>query len=343
NVRLTLSEADAAALPDAAPFHGPALAADDFGQLYTWLANAAGAIVADPRTSGPGLYNIRVPWLVAPRGLSEVTPRHKTENTAVTGGWTSSINVKNKGVHAGIADFYAWGLLDDNDALVEGDLRAAGVQSIDSSVCDSSADPSDRCIVFAINTWDQSNNASEVELDTLIDTDNDGNPDYLVAGVDAGLVLGAFDGLYISVIVDLSVGVTNLYLATAPNNSGTVLLPVLASDLGLTGDGRFDYLVESFGIAGTFDVMTSGLQSSNASPFARFWAYGNPISNGDFILLAPGESADVPLAVSEARYGPRRYGEKGWMIVSFEDRTQHGLNGQGQADLIPVGATQEHP
>nr|MBA2555972.1 S8 family serine peptidase [Chloroflexota bacterium] len=71
-VTLSLSNANAAALPGQGGF-----AVDDFGQLFTALTTIKGAITATPtagNNASAGRFDIRVPWLVAPRGLSKVEP-----------------------------------------------------------------------------------------------------------------------------------------------------------------------------------------------------------------------------------------------------------------------------
>ncbi len=339
NVTLSLSEADVAALPDVAPFHSPNLAVDADGQLYSPLTNVAGAITVHPETAGAGQYDLRVPWLVAPRGQSDVTPTKKTANVPVAGGWTTNMTIKNNGLHEGDVDTYAWGLLDGREGVNDIDLRAGGVQSDNPLVCSSTADPSDRCLVFAINTWGKWNNPSTTEFDTLIDTNNDGIPDFDVIGTDAFNVLGALNGVYVSAVLDLSTGnIVDIYFATAPNNGDTVLLPVLASDLGLTGTGRFDYMVESFDVQGNLDVMTTSQGVSPSTGWARFFAFDEPIENGDFAVLAPGQSMSATVHVAAAHLQPR-HGMQGWMVVALEDKVGGVPGGQTQADLIPLGHT----
>ncbi len=340
NVTLSLSEADVAALPDVSPFHGPLLDVNA-GGLYSPLTNVAGAVTVHPETAGAGQYDLQVPWLIAPRGLSNVSPKQKTANVPVAGGWKSSVVIKNKGLHQGIADTYAWGLLDDNDHLGEIDLRAAGVQSVNPLVCAPGTAPSDACLIFAVSTFNKWNNPSPNEFDVYIDTNNDGDPDFLVAGVDASVVLGTgnFAGIYVSAVVDLSSGsIVDLFFATAPNNGSTLLLPVLASDLGLTSTGRFDYMIESFDDAGNFDVMTTSTTVTPATGWARFFAFAEPVSNGDFVLLAPGDHINLPLGLKAAHWQPR-HGMQGWMVVTMEDATGGTLGAQTQADLIPIGKT----
>jgi hypothetical protein len=342
-VTLSMSEAAARALPDTAPGHGPPLAVDRVGQLYTSITDVAGTIIATPRGAGSGIYPLRVPWMVIPRGISNVTPRTGTRTPWVKSGnvLTSTMNVRNLGVHAGIADVYSWGLTDGNEGMGSMDLRAGGVQSLPSNVCDGGAAPADRCLVFAVNTWQKWSTASENEFDVGIDVNNDRVVDYYVIGVDAGLVLDVFYGIPISLIVNAHTNeITNLYFASAGTNGSTLLLPVLASDIGLTPHGRHNlrYDVTSYavadgsGSADQADLMTTGADPSNGNPRAAFNAFYPVVNNGAFVGVNPGADAKLRLALDWSRYHPRERGQLGWMIVSLDDR-----EGAAQADLVSVG------
>jgi minor extracellular serine protease Vpr len=340
NVTLSMSEAAAAALPDVAPGHGPDLASDDFGQLFAPLLYVAGAVTAAPTTSGPGVYALRVPWLVGPRAVSSVQALQSTRTPYVKSGTlrASSIQVKNFGLHNGIADVYQWGLQDANDGLDGIDLRAAGVQSVDPSVCDSAAPASARCLIFAINTWGRWSNAAENLFEIDIDLNHDGIADFAVVGVDAGAVLGALTGVELSVIIDLSTGsIANLYFAAAPTDGSTLLLPVLTSDIGLSasGDQNFEYAAASqdfydFDVVQS-DEMGTGSDPALGSPVALYNAFRPQLSNGQFMPLNPGAKFTLPLTVHIDQFRTGR-GELGWLIVTDED-----ANGAAQADTVPVG------
>ena len=42
------------------------------------VLSTRGLVLATPTTSGPGIYQLRVPWLLVPRGLSNVVAGAKT-------------------------------------------------------------------------------------------------------------------------------------------------------------------------------------------------------------------------------------------------------------------------
>lgn len=340
-VVITLSEANAGTLPSTAPGHAALLKTDAYGQLYTDVPLIGGVIRATPRGGGAGLYPLVVPWQVVPRGESRIQDLPDSRRAWTSDGSLrrSSIAVRNHGLHTGIADVYAWGLVDGEESLGRIDLRAGGVQSVDADICDEGAEPSDRCLVFAVNVFGVVNNAAESEYDVIVDTDDDGTPDILVASLDLGLVYGTFYGIAGSVVIDL---VTNelitAYFTGAGTNGSTVLLPVLASDLGLRPDGdhTFAYWMESYqlydddGLGGYFDVMLTGVAAGGA--LARFNAFDPVLSNGTIKALKPGVTKRIPLVVDTDGYEPKARGQKGWMIVSLDDQ-----NGQYQADLVPVG------
>ena len=61
-VTASMSAASVAALP------GMSTSTIGWGGVLT----TRGLVLATPTTSGPGIYQLRVPWLLAPRGLSNV-------------------------------------------------------------------------------------------------------------------------------------------------------------------------------------------------------------------------------------------------------------------------------
>lgn len=342
-VTLTLSTSDAAALPDVAPFHGPVISFDPFGQIYAPLLDVAGVISATPTVPATGVYALDVPWMVVPRGTSSVQtePASKGPYKSVGVMRNSSINVKNAGLHNGIADVYAWGLKDENEGLAGIDLRAAGVQSDAPGVCTSSAAPTDRCLVFAVNTYGRWSTAAENEFDIDIDLNNDGIADYAVVGVDLN-VPGILPqpGIMGSVIINAHTNtIIDAYLASAPMDGSTILLPTLASEIGLspTGTQKLRYWAASFYVADNdpqvfgFDLMTTGNDPSQGARLATFNPFHPAVSNGDFAPLVPGAKVKIPLSVDSSRYYARR-GMLGWLVVSLED-----ANGAAQADMIPVG------
>src|SRR5439155_1431683 len=151
----------------------------------------------------------------------------------------------------------------------------------------------------------------------------DGNPDFDVVGIDLGLVLsGSFSGEFVSLVVDLATGiVVGGFDAIAPTDNSTLLLPALASDMGLSAaNPRFAYAALAFDSStGAVDVMpgldaASGLLVEGA---ASFNAWTSSVSQGDLEALAAGASVTVPVSIDPAEwtFTPAR----GLMVVNIDD------------------------
>jgi minor extracellular serine protease Vpr len=323
NVTLTFSAGAVAGLPGAE--------ASNFGGLQT----ARGAVVANPTTSGTGIYALRVPYILAPRGLSNITAGARSAYTKTDATSTATVPLSNSGIHGGTADVYAWGIHDAND--VTGgedsmDVRDVGVQvqskeflcgAETAGVC-GAAD--DRSLIFAINTYGLASNPSINEFDIAIDLQNNGKPDYFVVGVDFGAVTaGAFDGRFTSFIFDSKGNLIDLWVADAPMNGSTILLPVLASEIGLdpaVNSTKFRYSVSAFSIVPGALVDTTAASS--------FRSHQPPVSTGQQIPLAPGASATLTVSVDKGKFSGTP--QLGWLVIGLDD-----ANGAAQADEVPVG------
>ena len=85
--------------------------------------------------------------------------------------------------------------------------------------------------MFAVNVGNRWSNAAVSEYDIPIDVNNDGTADYTVVAVDQGAVqTGTFNGVMGAfVFSERSGGAAIDFLATAPHDSSTILIPVLSS------------------------------------------------------------------------------------------------------------------
>jgi minor extracellular serine protease Vpr len=308
-VRASLTRAQVAALPTADKF----LTGD-----FTGLTSFDGVVTATPTKSAAGVYSLRVPYLLVPRGLSDVSADQGRTTGIAKKVVSTSLNLRNDGVHSGNADVYALGVTDPRGDGADGtDVRAVGVQSIPAEVLTGAADPNDRGIQFAINLWDKFSSASPHEYDVAIDTNNDGTADYYVVGYDNGNIFaGAYDGVELSLVFDADFNLLDAWYADAPANGSTLILPLLASDIGLTADsGSFTYSVAAVdGFNGVPDL------TGDSAPFD---AFKSAQSTGAFVPLDAHSRASVPVTYNLGA------GVRGWMVVTLDDR-----NGASQADLV---------
>ena len=316
-----LTAAQVAAFPSSSVLLGGA----PWGGVNTFR----GAVVATPTSGGTGVYSLRIPFLGVPRGLSNINSGPRSAYTTANGVSSATIPVTNSGIHTGFADVYAWGLSDPQDlgssTTATNDIRAVGVQVFAAEGLTGVADPNDRAILFAINTWGSWSTAASNEFDIAIYGSNKHKPDYFVVGVDFGAVTTvAFDGRFASIIFDAAGNLIDAWVAESPANGSTVLLPVLASEIGQTANNtRFSY-----GVVG-FSVEDSSLVDIVAGQ-AEFNTFSPALSTGQFVGLAPGSSASIPVAVRKGSLSAAP--AKGWLVVSVDD-----ANGAAQADTIPIG------
>jgi hypothetical protein len=318
HVRLSLTAAAVAALPEADTFAGAGP-----GGLFT----ARGIVTATPTTAGTGIYALRVPFVAVPRGLSNIAGSKRTNFVADGDLLKAALKLKNRGIHAGTADVYTWGLADARDLNDTEDIRAVGAQSQPGAFF--GAPDTDRGVVFAINTYGRTANAAINEFDIEIDSNGDGTTDFLVVGVDLGAVLlGDFNGQMASFTIDATTGdIIDAFFADAPMNGSVVELPALASEIGITAaHPAFDYKITGF-----------SLQTGSAdgvSGVAHYDVFSPATSNADYIALAPGASSVLNLTVDPSGITGSHHDRQplGRMIVSLDD-----ANGRPQAQLIDLG------
>ncbi len=320
----TLSATQVAGLPYSSNLLPAAIPHQAWGGVTTFQ----GAIVATPTTEAAGVYALRVPFLGVPRGLSNIVAGSRSAYSVSNGIASATVPLTNSGVHGGFADVYAWGLSDADD--VAGpydsmDIRAVGVQSVPAEVLTGVPDPNDRGLVFAINTYGHWSTSAENEFDIAIFGANKTKPDYFVVGVDFGAVtVDAFDGRMASFVFDAAGNLIDAWVADGPANGSTLLLPILASDIGQTGDNqRFSYSAVAFSLQddAVIDVVAGQAEFSVKKP---------AVTTGNFIALAPGQSTSLPVTVDKGKLAVAPV--LGWMVVALDDP-----NGAAQADLVPIG------
>ena len=267
---------------------------------------------------------LRMPYYLVPHARSDVSTsigRLKGNNPTTTATVTNR-----RGPIAGDADFYAWGLEDRRDpGRASNDVRAVGTQSFP-------FDADNQLLVFAVNTFDRWSNASTNEFDIYVDVDGDGVDDYIVSGADQGAVTtGIFNGrMGAFVFSTRSLGSSLNFLATAPTDSSTALLPVLSSQLCRAKEPclsatnpRITYH------AASFDLVNGAAQNTVAG-FAKYNVWASSISQGGFTTVAPGATdQSVSIAVDSTEWALTP--AKGLMIVTLDNKS-----GTAEAQLIEV-------
>jgi subtilisin family serine protease len=294
-----------------------AVAAASAGDTSTFN-EAAGFVTLTPTTDDDNNgVTLRLPYYLVERARSNVSAELKGELNVKHPSTTVSLRNDSDAGRPGSADFYALGLTGYRQGAAPYDIRAVGVQSFPISA-------STNLLVFAVNTFDRFSTAAPVEVDIYVDSNNDGNADYLVFSLDQGWVTtGDANGQAMVFVQNLTTGVTKLrYLTDAPTDGSTMLLPVRTSDLGLSATNpRLSYQVASYNyLNGTFNEVPG---------VATFNAFTPAISNGDWVDLAAKSRVAVPVAidVNEWQQSPAL----GVMVVEREN-----VSGPSQASLLRV-------
>ena len=106
---------------------------------------------------------------------------------------------------------------------------------------------------------------------------------------------GSFDGRVAAFLFDASGEIVTAWVAESPPNSSTIVLPVLASELGLKkGNSDFNFGLTAFSLDyGAVDAVAGT---------ARFDSHKPAISTGEFIPLSPGGSASLRLFVDLGKF-----------------------------------------
>jgi hypothetical protein len=270
-----------------------------------------------------GGASIRVPYYLVPRALSDVSTKIGRLNG--TNPSTVATVTNRQGAIAGDADFYAWGLADrKNPGRASNDVRAVGTQSF-------AWDATTQLLVFAVNTFDRWSNASTNEFDIYVDVDGDGVDDYVIVGIDQGLVQsGSFNGRMGSFVFSTrSAGASLFFLATAPTDSSTAELPALSSQLCRPAEpclSASNPRVTYHAVA--YDLINGGVNV--VAGLAKYNVWSSAISQGGFATVAPhGTDQTNVISVNSAEW--RRTPSKGLMIVTLDNKS-----GETEAQLIEV-------
>jgi hypothetical protein len=286
----------------------------------------AGLVTFTPTGGGNNGVVLRVPYYLVPRALSQVEVTVADSTPSFT--TTSTVSNNSEAAVAGTADYYAWGLRDGNDLEGSGaDMRAVGVQSFDNG-------GGTRLMVFGVSTWHRFSNAASTEVDIFVDVDpqNGNGDDYIVVGADVGaLTAGVFDGRMGSFVFSTRSGGAQGFLAGAPTDGSTVLLPALSTQFCRTGEPclsstapRFTYRATGFDLSDEEEDPMPGVARFN--PFTPAIFTDNEF---DFLTVAPGASASTNVTIDSAEWDvtPAR----GLMVVVHDN-----ASGEAEAVLIEM-------
>ncbi len=259
---------------------------------------------------------LKVPYYLVERARSQLSaelngdfgPRHPV----------STVKLKNavSAAKAAGADFYAWGLSGTRQGAAPFEVRAVGVQTFPMTSTDNQ-------LVFAVNTFDRFNTAAPAEVDLLIYPAGSSVPNYDVFSYDCGaLTTGSYSGQACVGVLNLATNAVKIVSYTyAPTDGSTLLLPIMASDIGLSpSNPRFSYQAMSWNANGAFNGVPG---------VAKFNAFMPAISNGAWATLKPGAKAAVPVAIDTVEWVQTP--ALGVMVVDQESNS-----GATQATLLRV-------
>jgi len=298
------------------------------------LREVGGFITLTPTggTNGGAVENI--PYYAVVHGRSDVSaaiiqpfgPSHPSSSAIVANASTAV---------AGSYDFYTWGGGGTSSLGAHG-IRGAGVKSAAAGANSSIA--GDKLLTFAVNTFKQNSTLDNGAISHQVNIWTVSNPatqapDWAVFTEDVGLLegLGAFNGQIGAASFNVATSAVTLkFLATAPFDSTTALLPVLASDIGITAAApRFTYNVSTFFFAD--DAAGSGTPIEDDTTLASFNAFTPSLTTGAAANIGVTTQAAVALTINPTEFALTP--AKGIMVVSRENGN-NGVDNQALFFLV---------
>ncbi len=307
----------------------PSIFTTSEGYPRFWQSEEDGYMTLTP-SSGTVL---RVPIYAALRPISAMTTLQSAMGLTGTLG-TATLDLTGSGLNTGTAyptDILslvsALELVEDNADPTVSDARFVGVTTDYPTEVASGNTVADSTVFFGVALQDNWSSPVPVVFDIMIDSAGNGKYDYdlFLTDLDDG------DDVYVASLCSLSSGnctltpvngVTPDVFDTAPLNSNVVVLPVTASELGLTpGKSRFNfYFNRESGtqVYHSFDPANAGLSFS-----------------GNFAVAGSGQPIfpDLPGQAIDVGYNQTNYtadGASGLLLL-------HHHNGAGnRAESVPV-------
>lgn len=263
----------------------------DFSIDATKLADGAGfhevdgyIVLTDKNGSGDV---VKIPYQAVVEKVSDVQAKAKSNR----------LNLENRSDIKSTTDLFLLGDVDQNEADVNDyfDLKTVGAR-VESDA-----------VEFAVGTNAAWNTPNLVEFDVYIDSNMDGNPDYILFNQDLGNYLGGKDatptGQQVSVLYNLKTGKLSAqyYINVGGTwNNNVMGLPV---DKSVFGSNQIQYFVASFGGDSAAVDQNNGWIPLNVS---------QPTFESDHFNIDPHSSVDVQLS--------REFGDV--MVVDNSDATQ---------------------
>jgi hypothetical protein len=310
------------------------------GSMLRGNAMNSGSAGADPATLtlneydgylvlDDGKHPIHLPWHVLPRKAARVAA---STSTLVPGAFPQTIGLTNSGVGTAQNDAYA--LLATSPQLTVGarggqaptpDIRAVGINTFPVPAGFCSANPS-FLWVFAVNTWERQQHLLPVSHQIYLDTNRDGNVDYVVLNRDASGPTTISDGRQLSWVLNVATGTLNaLFFAEHSTNTGNTVLVICGDQIGMNAANLLatnvdmDVLAQDFYFGGPSDL----IEGLTVTPLGERF-YGEPVD------VAGGASNPAGLAVYDYGAFPGNSPEKGLMLITNGDRGAGNRGGATQ-------------
>src|SRR6266850_1963368 len=257
----------------------------DPSKLSTWTLNGSsqggnGPLQTSLELDGhltirDSIDTVKLPWSVLPHKAADVRAQGEVELRSGTG----SVRLSNEGTLAGLTDVFAWTgtskkiarrfLPNPGDNFAVIDLGQVGVRQAMAGAIP--------VVQFAINTFGKRAHPNyPAEFDVLIDSNNDGNPDWVVFNLENG-GFGA-SGQNIVRVANAVTGALRpgAFFADVDLNSSNMIYTVPMSLVGLTPTSRFTFSVFAFDNYFTGKLTDSIENMTFSFEAPRFTASGVP-------------------------------------------------------------------
>lgn len=292
----------------------------DPSQLFTWTLNGGSqggngplqtALELDGHiTISDRSESITLPWSILPHKAADV---HADDDVELRGG-SGTLRLENEGVLAGRTDVFAWTGTSpkiakrflpnpgDNFAII--DLGHVGVRQALAG--------STPVVQFAISTFGKRAHPNyPAEFDVLIDTNNDGTPDFDVFNLENG-GFGA-SGQNVVAVTNLAKHTTTVVaFADADLNSSNMIYTVPLAAVGLTPTSQFTFSVLAFDNYFTGNL-TDSIQNMTFSFKTPRFTSSQPPATG-----VPSDGR-VTLTVSEVSGGATASPSQTGLLLMYRD------------------------